>query len=88
MPAGKRQRMLMESFNALLEKVEHRVAAFDLTAAERASQLMAARRQKGHTVGIRDTMIAGIAIAQHASLATRNVADFEDAGIPILNPWF
>ena len=32
-------------------------------------------------------MIAGIALAQHATLATRNIVHFEDASIPLVNPW-
>jgi predicted nucleic acid-binding protein len=32
-------------------------------------------------------MIAGIAISRRAELATRNVRDFADAGIQIINPW-
>jgi predicted nucleic acid-binding protein len=32
-------------------------------------------------------MIAGIVLAQRATLATRNTAHFEDAAIPLVNPW-
>jgi predicted nucleic acid-binding protein len=32
-------------------------------------------------------MIAGIALAQHARLATRNTVHFDDTAIPLLNPW-
>ncbi len=87
MPKGKRQETLIENFNALLDKLEHRVAAFDLAAADMASALMAARKQKGRTVGIRDTMIAGIALAHHATLVTRNTSDFADTRVPLVNPW-
>ena len=32
-------------------------------------------------------MIAGIALAQHATLATRNTAHFDDISVPLINPW-
>ena len=35
----------------------------------------------------RDTMIAGIVLAQHATLATRNTAHFDDFSVPLVNPW-
>jgi len=60
---------------------------FDTDAAERAAELMAARRKEGRPVELRDTMIAGIVSSHHASLATRNIAHFEDAGIRLINPW-
>jgi hypothetical protein len=36
---------------------------------------------------MRDTFIAGISINQRAAIATRNVRDFADAGVPLINPW-
>ena len=32
-------------------------------------------------------MIAGVALARHAALATRNTAHFIDAGVALINPW-
>src|SRR5882672_5709573 len=87
MPAGRRRSLLMESFVAVLGKLDHRVASFDVAAAQQAGDLMALRQKKGRPVELRDTMIAGIVLAQHATLATRNTAHFEDIAVPIINPW-
>jgi len=87
MPAGRRRSLLMESFVAVLGKLDHRVAPFDVAAAQQAGDLMALRQKKGRPVELRDTMIAGIVLAQHATLATRNTAHFEDIAVPIINPW-
>ena len=38
-------------------------------------------------VELRDTMIAGIVVARHATLATRNTVHFEDLLVPVVNPW-
>jgi predicted nucleic acid-binding protein len=32
-------------------------------------------------------MIAGIVLACHATLATRNASHFDDLSIPVINPW-
>ena len=79
--------LLSQAFERLLESIGHRIAAFDHGAAVQAANLMASRQRKGRPVELRDTMIAGIVLARHASLATRNVAHFEDLTVPVLNPW-
>lgn len=85
LPAGKRRSLLLETFEALLKRIEHRIVSFDNEAAEWAADLMGARRAKGHPMEVRDTMIAGIALAQRATVATRNTPYFE--GVPVVNPW-
>ena len=84
---GRRRTMLIEAFDEVLAKIGQRVATFDVAAAGQASDLMAARHKKGRPVDLRDTMIAGIVLAQRATLATRNTVHFEDAAVPLVNPW-
>jgi predicted nucleic acid-binding protein len=87
MPGGKRRSALLHAFEVLLEKIGRRVAPFDVPAAEQAGELMAARHRKGRPVELRDTMIAGIVLSHHATLATRNTPHFEDLPLPLINPW-
>jgi len=88
MPAGKRRTGLMAALEFVLnEKIQGRIAVFDVAAAERAAELEAAGKAKGRPVEARDTMIAGIVLANHATLATRNVRDFEGIGAAVVNPW-
>ena len=85
---GKRRSALIQSFEKdLLDKIERRVAPFDTTAAQQAGDLMALRHKKGRPAELRDTMIAGIVLACHARLATRNMSHFEDLSVPVVNPW-
>ncbi|HEY7248700.1 MAG TPA: type II toxin-antitoxin system VapC family toxin [Xanthobacteraceae bacterium] len=87
-PSGRRQLELSLRFErAINEKLEQRVLPFDQPAAEEAATLMAARQRSGCTVELRDTMIAGIALAQRATLATRNVRHFDDLSVPVVDPW-
>lgn len=87
LPRGKRRLALMQAFDILLEKIGQRVAGFDLDAAEQSGDLMASRHKRGRPVELRDTMIAGIVRARHATLATRNAVHFQDASVPLIDPW-
>jgi predicted nucleic acid-binding protein len=87
MATGKRRSSLLQSFESLLDKMGHRIAPFDNDAATQAANLMASRQLKGRPVELRDTMIAGIVLARHATLATRNLVHFEDLSVPVVNPW-
>ena len=88
LPKGKRRQLLEASFSQLLEQdLDNRVLEFDTFAALKASILAADRRRAGKPVDVRDTLIAGIALARHAVVATRNVRHFDDPGITVVNPW-
>ena len=60
---------------------------FDANAAEQAALLSAQRKAIGRPVDMRDTFIAGIAMAHRATLATRNTRHFEGLTTPVVNPW-
>ena len=88
LPAGKRRTALLRAFGTLLDTlISQRIASFDADAAQYAAELMAARHAKGRPCELRDTMIAGIALANHATLATRNVAHFPELASDLVNPW-
>jgi toxin FitB len=77
---------LLEAFETLVEKIDHRIVPFDDAAATEAADLMVSRERNGRPVDLRDTMIAGIVVARHATLATRNLVHFEDLLGPVVNP--
>ena len=88
LPSGRRRQKLESEFDRLLrEDLENRVLDFDSAAAAEAASLAAARQKSGRLVDIRDTQIAGIALARHATLATRNIRHFADLEISIVDPW-
>jgi toxin FitB len=88
LPSGRRRQALESAFDRLLqEDLENRVLDFDSAAATAAASLAAARQKSGRPVDMRDTQIAGIALARHATLATRNMRHFADLRISVVDPW-
>ncbi len=88
LPSGRRRKMLETAFARVLnDDLQNRVLDFDSAAATEAASLAAARRKKGQPVDMRDTQIAGIALARRATIATRNVRHFADLKISLVDPW-
>src|SRR5216683_704883 len=74
MPTGRRKIEREAAFGRVLaDTLEGRVLSFDEHAALQTALIMAARHRGGKSRDLRDSMIAGIALTQRATLATRNV---------------
>ena len=87
LPSGRKRRALETAFASLLrEDLENRVVDFDVAAADAAAAVAADRQAAGRNIDIRDTLIAGIALARRATLATRNVRHFADLDVPVVDP--
>ncbi len=88
LPKGRRRSGLERAFDRVLtEDLSSRVLAFDEMAAVTAAQLAADRQRAGRIVDLRDTLIAGIAQARRATIATRNTRHFEGLDVPVVDPW-
>jgi predicted nucleic acid-binding protein len=88
LPKGRRRGELERAFDQVLtEDLANRVLDFDSMAAAAAAQLAADRQKAGRAVDLRDTMIAGIALARRAMIATRNTRHFEGLDVAVVSPW-
>jgi hypothetical protein len=88
LPKGRRRSGLERALDRVLtEDLSNRVLALDEMAAMTAAQLAADRQRSGRTVDLRDTLIAGIAQARRATIATRNARHFEGLEVPVVDPW-
>ena len=88
LPAGKRRAGLAHAAQLAFEThFFGRVLPFDSPAAEAFAELAADRRQSGRPIAQADAQIAAIARSRGATLATRNVPDFEGCGVDVVNPW-
>ncbi len=85
---SKRREALTHAFDQFMrEGIETRVLSFDGRAAEQAATLTVQRKAQGRVTGERDTFIAAITLCNDATLATRNVRDFDDLQLKLVNPW-
>jgi toxin FitB len=88
LPKSRRRASLETEFERVIEDdIQRRIVPFDTAAATAAAVLMAERQRAGRPGDMRDTMIAGIVIASHATLATHNTRHFIDLSVPVVDPW-
>jgi predicted nucleic acid-binding protein len=69
------------------EAYRDRILAFDSVAAAIFGHITAARERVGRRMDALDATIAAIALANGATLATRDVSDFSGIGLSIINPF-
>ncbi len=85
---GKRREGLLAAAESLFEEdLAGRVLGFDSDAARSFSRIAAHCRALGRPVSHADAQIAAISQVRGAKLATRNVADFRDCGLEVIDPW-
>ncbi|HEY5857923.1 MAG TPA: type II toxin-antitoxin system VapC family toxin [Aldersonia sp.] len=85
---GRRKQELTVKVGALVaEDFEDQVLPFDGLAAVDYADIVATRERAGRPISMADAQIAAICRHWSASLATRNIADFVDIGIRVVNPW-
>jgi len=85
---GKRREGLLAAAEAMFaEDLAGRVFGFESDAARDFSTIAANRRALGRPISHADAQIAAIAQVRGAKLATRNVADFEECGLDVVDPW-
>jgi len=88
LPPGKRRDALEAALESMLaQEFAGRVLPFDQTAATAFAKIVADRRRAGRPIAQFDAQISSIARCRGASLATRNIGDFADCGIHVINPW-
>ena len=88
LPEGKRRRELDAFVSFIIEDTyDGMILAFDHRAAEVYAHITATLKKAGRSVGAHDAMIASIALAHDASVATRNTKDFAPCGSKIINPF-
>lgn len=88
LPDGRRKSGMQRDARLMFESdFSGRILPFDLGAAEHYADISARRRRQGRRIKPLDGQIAAIARTNAMSLATRDVDDFEDCGVDLINPW-
>lgn len=85
---GKRRSDMEKAVQQMFEQdFLERILSFDRAAALEYAKLASLRRQIGKPIAQADAQIAAIALSKNAVLATRNIADFCDCHLTLVNPW-
>ena len=88
LPDGKRKVGLPAALSDLLSVIfGTRVLPFDQQAATMYAQRVSRARAAGQTISMADGQIAAIAAVHGFTVATREIAPFVAAGVPVVNPW-
>lgn len=88
LPSGARRKDLQARWDRLLAVgFGARILGLDKDAAAMYGELFARRQRAGRSIGAFDLLISAIARVRGLDVATRNVRDFEDCGVKVINPW-
>ena len=87
-PHGRRRRALQAAYDDVVgTQFSDRIMPFDRASAVAAAHARASQQKRGRRVSIPDSQIAGIALALGMELATRDIDDFSELGIVLIDPW-
>lgn len=87
LPAGRRRSSLLRFWQTTCEQFRGRICSFDHRAAETYGDVAAGAERAGRRLHTQVGQIAAIALVHRMRVATRNVRDFEAAGVGMVNPW-
>ncbi|WP_327149809.1 type II toxin-antitoxin system VapC family toxin [Nocardia sp. NBC_01329] len=87
LPEGTRKAGLAALATDLFEEFGDEVEVYDFRAARAYGRIVAERRRIGRPIGYADAQIAAICMVNDCPVATRNVKDFTNLRIAIINPW-
>jgi predicted nucleic acid-binding protein len=88
LPESKRRRHLEEWFeNHLIPLFAGRILPVTQSVADSWGVLDGMRQLSGRPLNTADGMIAATALVHGLTLVTRNVRDYDDLGVTIVNPW-
>ncbi len=87
LPDGRRKADLADFYRQMETEFKDRILVFSVDAAHRYGKLAAERRSRGHPIETKDAMIAATCLAHGATLATRNLKDFEGLDLRLVNPF-
>ena len=79
---------LTNAVAAFRQQFDRSILEFDIAAADAHGWIQArAKKETGSRLPELDAQIAAIAIARSATVATRNVKDFERTSVALIDPW-
>jgi predicted nucleic acid-binding protein len=87
LPDGRRKQTLVDTANDVFLAFDEQILPVDAAAAEQYALIASARDRAGKPIAGFDALIAAVCRSRGATLATRNLPDFENTGVEIIDPW-
>lgn len=87
LPDGQRKELLRSTAAELFDAFSDHVLSFDGPAAALYADIVSGREERGMPIDGFDAQIASICRRHQATLATRNVKDFQHTGVDVIDPW-
>ena len=88
LPRGKRREAIASAIDLVFGRLfSDRLLPFDSSAASAFADIAAGRRRVGRPISVFDAQIAAVARSRRATLATRDIKDFEGCGVELFDPW-
>ena len=88
LPVGKRREALATALgDRIVSLFDSRIIPFDVASAEAYAKVVTRARRQGYAISVADGQIAAIAAARGLSIASRDEAPFQAAGLTVINPW-
>jgi toxin FitB len=87
LPEGRRKQNFLDGYSKLIDLHQDRIVPFDLESARQYGVVLGYLESNGRNPTTADCQLAAIALSRGMSLATRNVKDFLDLGLTLINPW-
>ena len=89
LPEGRRKNQLSDAIRRAIEpyRSSKSLLPFDEAAAVEYAGILRQRERAGLPISMADAQIAAICRAHDAACATRNVDDFRETGVRLMNPW-
>jgi toxin FitB len=87
LPDGRRKQVLLGAADEIFSAFADQILPVDAAAAEHYAVIASSRERAGKPIPGLDALIVAVCRSQGATLATRNVSDFDGTGIEIINPW-
>ena len=88
LPKGRRRIAIEAAAKAMFEEdFDARILPFGGDAAVAYAEIATVRRRMGRPISNFDAQIAAIARSTGAAVATRNIADFDDCDVELIDPW-
>jgi predicted nucleic acid-binding protein len=86
-PSRRKQTLIEWLESDLLLRFTDRILPIDTAVMLVWGALAADLERQGQSMPAIDSLIAAVALSSGLTVVTRNEADFEHSGVPVLNPW-